>query len=790
MRALRLSSCLLGLLLLCDAGAGEARQLARKSFGGKGWSQAEGADSLPLPASFAEVVRGSFSFDLERTGDIPFSRPQTLFELVDDVGETLLRVKVSWTSEAEPGNPVLVVQGDGGGGEYRSHGMGLWPTFTELDRPLAVGGRVHVDLTWDDASRTSAVFVDGREQRAGHGGFDPVQKRWHPDQRDAVNAELARRGKAALFDSRPLSYFLSRVAAVHLGNHDGPGRSPTRPRSLLQQARIENFAVFVDEIPPPGEAPAIAAISHDAARVAGFSGRLVAGDVMTVTLQGTAAATGTFDVVHFPGLDRRIALDWRGWGVPLGEQAFSGEGEVNLRDVEGYRVFAATAPFDPLAPGFEPAAELDVREQRYLLENLEIDAAHYLAVVAVMKDGTLRPVIAPVVRQPLAEGEPGAYRGSWQAGYADRYARAAVVGRLERGSQAATMVAAGLVAVDPSLTVEVAAEPDVLAADESSAAKVTVTVTDANGNAVAGHEIRFLLATTSQYTGVVGGGAFTEQVGGALTADHRGVTDLFGRLTATYVAGFAAKTAVIVARDMASNSTGAGHVRTFIHGTAQLELEPARQPAAASGYEITVTSSDQWLTADGKSQARITARVTLGGQPVEGSRVGFQIAAGTGQLRTVSETTGRNGEARAVYTAGKKIGSVLITATDAAAGVSGSVQIELRSDAPAKIAIAVDPAKLPADGRSRARVLVRVTDVNDNPSDNVEVEYAVTEGGGGIKDAKGLTDRAGESENTYTAGRAPGRVSIGIVVRSAAPSEEELGQARELAVAVKDFRFF
>ena len=51
--------------------------------------------------------------------------------------------------------------------------------------------------------------------------------------------------------------------------------------------------------------------------------------------------------------------------------------------------------------------------------------------------------------------------------------------------------------------------------------------------------------------------AFKEQVGGTLNENSWGETDLFGKLTATYVAGFAAKTAIIVARDMTSNDTGA-----------------------------------------------------------------------------------------------------------------------------------------------------------------------------------------------------------------------------------------
>ena len=42
----------------------------------------------------------------------------------------------------------------------------------------------------------------------------------------------------------------------------------------------------------------------------------------------------------------------------------------------------------------------------------------------------------------------------------------------------------------------------------------------------------------------------------------------------------------------------------------------------------------------------------------------------------------------------------------------------------------------------------------------------------------------------YVAGRIPGRVSIGVTVRSVAPTEEELLEARELALAVLDPDFY
>ena len=156
----------------------------------------------------------------------------------------------------------------------------------------------------------------------------------------------------------------------------------------------------------------------------------------------------------------------------------------------------------------------------------------------------------------------------------------------------------------------------------------------------------------------------------------------------------------------------------------------------------------------------------------------------------MKDSTDRNGEARAVYTAGKKIGLVLITAADTTVGVSAAVSIELRSDAPAKFVITFDPEKLPADGRSRAELSVLVTDINDNPNDNVEVEYLVSRGGGQVRESRGLTDEHGVSVTEYTAGRAAGTVTFEITARSTTPTEAELTKARDLAVAVADPSFY
>ena len=436
-----------------------------------------------------------------------------------------------------------------------------------------------------------------------------------------------------------------------------------------------------------------------------------------------------------------------------------------------------------------PAKTLKVGEQTATLEFLEIDKPYYTKVVALMNNGSLRTVIESRENLPLTEASPGVYTGAYQVTYQDVFPRAVIVGRLTRGLQTVDKVDVKTLVVDPALSIAVAADPSELKADEKSTSQLTITVTDANGDPVAGHKVKYLLATTSQYTGVVGGGTFAKEVGGVINESAFGETDLFGKVTATYVAGFAAKTAVVVARDMVSNSTGSGFVKTFIQASASLKLEPVLKGEAASGYEIQVTSSDAWLTADGKSQARITAKVTLHGAPVEGHKMNFDVTGG-GTIRALQDATNKDGEARAVYTAGRKIGIALITASDLTARISGSVSIELRSDAPAKIAIKLDKDKLPADGRSRAELTVLVTDINDNPNENTAVEYAITEGSGRLRDDNGVTDRRGENSVEYTAGRTPGTVTFEITVRSTVPTEDELTKARGLAVAVTDFNFF
>lgn len=729
-----------------------------------GYVKSNEVDLITLPvAGLIRGDRGTVELDLVR-GDAE-AGSEGLFALVGADGDSLFYARIDWNGYGRYlDEPVLDVkllwhpEKDYESGPIR------------LNKNINVGKPFNLTFTWGPSAADCNIFLDGK--RLGAIANTPFK----------------------------MKEFVEQAVSIAIG-----GQPTNTPGKVYDQAASLFKGLYIYDEPLDGADlyanpakyrrtavnPVIAAVAHDASRAAGFSGNLIAGNTLGVTLNGTPGATATFDIAHYPDVAGRLSLNWKGWGVYLEDKVFFEPGEVNLRDVDGYRVYGSTAPFDPLAPGMEPVTTLKVDEQVYSFEGLEVNKTFYTAVVAEMRDGSFKTVVAPLAGLPLTETAPGVYTGTKQIAWGERYPRAVVVGHLATAVLATSFVAEKTIVIDTTLTIAVATSPNELKADEKSKSQISVVVTDANGNPVSGHKMKFLLATTSQYTGVVGGGAFTDQVGGSLDENRWAETDLFGRVSANYVAGFAAKTAIIVVRDMTSNDTGAGWVKTYITATAQLELLPIQNNAAMdAGYTIAVTSSDQWLTADGKSQARITAKVALNGRPVEGHNIDFAVSSGSGSIRAVKNTTDRNGEARAVYTAGKKIGIALITATDTTAGISGSVPIELRSDAPAKIAIKIDPEKLPADGRSRAELLVTVTDINDNPNDNVEVEYDLRSGGGRIRDARGVTDRRGESTSEYTAGRSAGMVSIEITVRSTIPTSEETAKARDLALAVKDYRFF
>lgn len=744
--------------------------LEREARGARGWRSARvggspvsgGSLVVDLRQAGLNLPRGAFDFTLVR-GSGQDNDEEAVFTLLGtDEYEPLFGINVIWAADG------AVISSWSLGGtaflswkEGKDGGMSMWTSHVPVTNNIGEGGEFRLTVTWGPSPSDNALYLNG----------------------DRI--------KTALSDNFDLAGIIEKSTRLVIGEEIGPpvdgrqgGYHSQMTSTLLDFKMLDTPTAAVQQ---PVE---IAGLANNVFKSAGFSGKLIAGDIAKIEMTGTPGGIASFDVARIAGFDRNISLNWKGYGVYLEDKPFLDEGEVDLHEVEGYQVFVSKKPFSAATAEMTPEATLKVGEQSYLVENLDPDVPYYAGVFAEMRDGSLRPVIEPRVNVSMVETAPGIYTGGFTVLARENYPEAVIVGHLSRGNETVSLKDDKTFAVDTNLTVAVTATPEELKADEKSTAEVKVTVTDANGNPVSGHKVKFVLVTTSQYTGVVGGGAFVEQVGGSIKQSSFGETDLFGTVKSTYVAGFAAKTAIIVARDMVSNSTGTAAVKTFIQASAQLTLiEPTASAAADAGYQIVVKASDAWLTADGKSQTRVTATVSLAGKGVEGHKIAFQVS-GVGSVRTVSDTTNRNGEAMAIYTAGKKIGIVQVIAEDITVGISGSVAIELRSDAPAKINIEIKPDILPADGRSTADLLVQVTDINDNPNDGAEIEYQLVSGSGRLRNDSGLTDRRGESANVFVAGRSAGIVTIGLTVRSTVPTAEELANAADFALLPSDNEYY
>jgi hypothetical protein len=431
--------------------------------------------------------------------------------------------------------------------------------------------------------------------------------------------------------------------------------------------------------------PTVAGLEHDGWQVAGFSGSLVPGDVITATLEGEASGFASFNLV----------------GVT--------------------------------------------------------DAV------------------------PMAEVSSGIYVGSYTVGWDDEGETVALQAALADLAGNETRVVAGrTVEIDSRVRLLVTAKDELLPADSESETRIIVRAENANGDDVSGHELGLTLSTTEEYTGVVGGGKVGDKFASKDDEDDLevrwdGVTDLFGEITATYTAGFAAKTALIVVKDLTTGDVGTGWLNTYVSSTVAIELTPLAARAASAQAAMRMSVSPGWLTADGRSKARVKVWLSdFNGNPISGARVSFALGSDNGSIRVVRGVTGTDGLAEADYRAGTVAGFVTISAASDEYVVNRNIQLELRSDAPAKIGLITSRVSLPADGRSTADLKAVVTDINDNPSKQVPVAFSVLEGSGSVEPAAELTGDDGVIRATYEAGRRAGTTIVEARHTSAAPSEDEL----------------
>ncbi len=666
---------------------------------------------LDLPVAFDNSSsRGAISFDLQRRDGDAKARRRTLFELLDAGGRQVIAFHLQWSSSYDPRLPMIFVTGN----DYWVNGGGLWSQHVLLDREVAPGQWIHVDIAWDDAASRYVLAVDGRLQDVAPKGYDPRKHVVLPDRRLDLNQRLKRGRPAPSAVPVPFLQMLSPAVAFRIGANSHPSK-PHVSGLFLSQSVLDNFVVRAGEWPrglsPESE---IKSVTDDTFGLPGISGKLVAGDKVTATLVASPGGKASFDM-------------GRAAGLPMEE--------------------VAPTPGGPGTPAVDN----------------------------------------------------GTYRGTYTIRPGDDFEKGRIVGHFVSADNVAAdnVTSASTWTIDTKPRVVFAIDKTELPADEKAVSRVKATAKDANGNPIAGRRLKLTLATTDEYTGLVGSGTtrsrdiakvVSDSLGGAaVEALWKGETDSWGEVQFEYTSGFAAKTVILQVKDLESGAVGVDYITSYKEASIDIALTPPASRAAARrglAYTMTIEATRTWLTADGRSRSVIRASVfDPSGKGVAGDGVVFSLSSPNGSLRTVSGTTDVNGVAIAEYTAGKKIGIVVVTALDTARSISASLSITLLSDAPAKIYLAARPASLPADGSSRADVSVRVTDINDTPNDNTTVEFRIGSGGGRLEYPARVTDRNGDAANRYTAGTAAGIARIAATVRSKVPTVDELSRAQNVLFA-------
>ncbi|WP_461395439.1 Ig-like domain-containing protein, partial [Deferrisoma sp.] len=540
----------------------------------------------------------------------------------------------------------------------------------------------------------------------------------------------------------------------------------------------------------PGEGPAIAAVT-----VEPFGKPAKPGDTVTVTVVAQSGATVTADLgtlatglaLTEEGRTGRYTGTYTVTDADVGPTKTLHRVVVHVADAYGSADRAgpelAVVGLDALndtTPPVIASAEHDFFSAVGFSGKLV--AGDVLTVTLTGEPGGYATFDLPGVAEglPMAEVEPGTYRGTYTVGWDDEGAEVPVVVHLADDAGNVTTRPAGRpVSFDTRVRLFVTARDALLPADQKATTRLTVKAENANGDPVSGHELALTLSTTEEYTGVVGGGRLEDKEARMDDVDDvevkwGGVTDAFGEVTATYTAGFAAKTALLLAKDLTTGDVGAGWLNTYVASTVAIELYPRAQRGMEDRAVLTLTAEPEKLTADGRSTSRLKAKLLdLQGNPIEGARVRFALGNENGRLRVLrGGRTDERGIAEAEYRAGTAIGAVTVTASAEAWGVTAAVQIVLMADAPAKIELVAGADRLPTGGETA--LSIRVTDIHDNPNHEVPVVFTVLQGSGDVAPAQVLTDRNGEGQATFRAGSRPGTVIVEARHTSRAPTEEEL----------------
>jgi hypothetical protein len=145
------------------------------------------------------------------------------------------------------------------------------------------------------------------------------------------------------------------------------------------------------------------------------------------------------------------------------------------------------------------------------------------------------------------------------------------------------------------------------------------------------------------------------------------------------------------------------------------------------------------------------------GNPVADVPLSWAAGVGAGAVSPPLSMTDHNGRASAVRTLGGTAGMQTTTATAALSGGSTTVTFSLQATVGGATQMSIEDGNNQVDtvGQSLPSALaVRVADQFNNPVPNVEITWAVLDGGGLVNPLSSLTDASGIATTSWTLGNA------------------------------------
>jgi len=627
---------------------------------------------------------------------------ETLFSFNDVDGQQVMTAYMFWDGFSQKEFPELKFEG--------LHSERVWytdqshprkgpaPVLVEsvpLGREVLPGQQIRLSFTWGPEAKDCKIFL----------GQTPLNLQ--------VDIPF---GMASIVET-------SSILAVGAEPVKGKAGAYDHINSVIDSFRVLDEAVS-------SSVPSIQSVTHDTFSVAGYSGRLVVGDISTVTLKAEPGGTATFDFGPVKNHEMSESTDRPGvytgtHTVLYGEDVE--DGQVVGHFANAYGVQAEPVPARRLVT-VDTKTYMDVKTNNDLLPADEDSRAGFTIVA---KDANGKSVRDHQLKLTLSTTDEytgtvgggsfedlvgGLIEVDWK-GVTDSFGE--VTAQYISGFAAKTILisskdmvtgdvgvgwvrsyidgAVDIVVTEPRASalsvagsMNVSLSRDWLTADGKSRSRLTAVVKDVSGKSLSGHSVQFTLLGENGSIRVI-----------------QGKTDARGRAIADYIAGKVMGQVQVEVRDLTSGMVA----------LVPIELRPDA-PA-----EIVLAADPGEVVTGG--QSTVTAKVTdANGNPNTSVDVLFDVSTGGGFVSSPSVGTGNDGVATVSFNAGKVAGL---------ATVKGTVISRIPTD----------------EEQSAARGAVFLYGLDEDPGQLEVVEWLV-ESGDEVRKGQKLVTLEDRSDKSYT----------------------------------------